>query len=105
MAMDISKATIGYDIQGVSVALGNIRSKVINEAKNQMDTSFAKLEEAVDACWKGQSADTFKKNMSFDKESVKQGLEDSYQALNDELFTIGKAVDKIDQELVTERKR
>ena len=103
MAIDISKATIGYDEEGINTALNNIWARVIREAQDLMDKDHQKLVTAVDNCWKGESAEKFKKNMEADKNSVKTGLGQSYSVLADELQVIGAAISKIDKELIKER--
>lgn len=104
MALTIEGATVGYDVAGVQKLLVDIKTQVIEEASKKMKSSLSTLNAAVDEVWAGHSADTFKKNMKTDVNSICNALDKTYDALYSEVNQIIKAMGQVDQNLVKKRK-
>lgn len=103
MALTIDEATYGYDINQMQAALNNINAGVVIDAVNKLNEGMDALREAVDNAWVGKSAETFKKNMETDKESVVKGLNDSYEALKSEMEQIMSVMEQTEADLIEER--
>ncbi len=101
--LTIEDASIGYDTEGIKIALDNIHSEVIQKATQEMDKSYADLQEKVFQFMIGQAAVRFKDNILAEKNIVQKGMEDCYGALEGELKEIVSALAKLDSELVTSR--
>ena len=56
MALNIEKATLGYDANNVTDAINSLNTDVIVESETKLRNSLSTLFSAVDAVWVGQSA-------------------------------------------------
>ena len=101
--LTISGATIGYDENNIQTALNNLNRKVIQDAISEMNSAMNDLYEAVNAGWVGNSAETFKSNMQYDKNVVADGLNDTYQVLENEMHQIVNELADVDANLVEKR--
>jgi hypothetical protein len=68
-----------------------------------MNTDFDNLKIAVDACWQGNSAEQFKKNMERDKELVQSGLREIRDAIGLELHGIQRGIATVDDNLISSK--
>lgn len=103
MALNIEKATLGYDANNIQSLLNDINIEVIGEAISTMNSSLAELRTEVDNVWVGASAEQFKKNMETDVERISEALRASYDVLQTELNTIVSKMDELDRNLVQGR--
>lgn len=103
MALNIEKATLGYDANNVTAAINSLNTDVIVESETKLRNSLSTLFTAVDAVWAGQSAEQFKKNMDYDVEIICQSLEETHKVLETELNQIVNKMDEVDQNLVQGR--
>ena len=101
--LTINGATIGYDENNIQTALNNLNRKVILDAIQSMNSAMSRLYDAVNAGWVGNSAETFKANMQYDKDVVAQGLNDTYQVLENEMHQIVNELADVDANLVEKR--
>ena len=104
MALTIEGATIGFNQNNVADALNNLQTHVINDTITKMNESMASLREYVDNAWVGQSAETFKENMEYDKDEVIAGLNEAYEQLKAEMYDIVNTMAETDNALVTSRR-
>lgn len=100
MALDINNASIGYSGDGIETALNNLNTRVIQDAKNLMNSKFGKLEDAVNSAWVGESAETFKKNMRTDIETISKYLDETYETLRNEMYQMVNAMAEADKNSV-----
>ncbi len=103
MALQISGADIGADIQGVQTAINNLEVHVIQDTITKMNGSMETLRTSVDEAWVGQSAETFKKNMETDKNTVIDALNATFDGLKSEINQIVSRMAEVDEALVVER--
>lgn len=103
MALNIEKATLGYDANNVTAAINSLNTDVIVESETKLRNSLSTLFTAVDAVWVGQSAKQFKENMDYDVEIICQSLEETHKVLETELNQIVNKMDEVDQNLVQGR--
>lgn len=104
MGLGINGATIGYDTNELNDAMQRLNTEVISVAIEKMTSEMATLREQVDAVWVGQSAESFKNNMEFDKKVIIDALEkirdEEIRGFMDQIVS---NFDEIDQNLVKER--
>lgn len=98
--LTLENADIGFNRAQIPAILEKVHAQVITTAQSKLTTEFSKLRDRINEAWKGMSADKFLKYMEEDKDLVSNGLEDSYNALKAELEVIGKALDRVDIDLV-----
>lgn len=103
MALTIEGATIGYDENNVQTALNNLNRVVIQDAINEMNSAMDDLYTAVNDAWVGNSAEAFKDNMQYDKNTICTGLNESYQVLENEMNQIVNEMSNVDENLVERR--
>lgn len=103
MALDIERATLGYDANNVQEALNSLNLKVIEGSKIKLRNSLLTLRAAVDVVWVGQSAEQFKKNMDYDVDTICKALDETRGVLETELHEIVNKMDEVDQNLVQGR--
>lgn len=103
MALTIESATIGYNRSEVQTAINNLNTKCIDETIQKMKDSEQSLFDAVDAIWAGKSAESFKKNIHTDRETISKGLQDTKDVITGQFNQILASVDDSDQNLVKER--
>ncbi len=103
MALNIEKATLGYDANNVTAAINSLNTDVIVASENKLKSSLSTLFSAVDSVWVGQSAEQFKKNMDYDVSTICQSLEETHKILETELNQIVNKMDEVDQNLVQGR--
>lgn len=103
MALDIERATLGYDANNVQEALNSLNLKVIEGSKIKLRNSLLTLRAAVDVVWVGQSAEQFKKNMDYDVDTICKALDETQGVLQTELNEIVNKMDEVDQNLVQGR--
>ena len=103
MALEIEGASIGYDSNNLQSTLMDIHTDCIIKAQNELRTNLKDLNDALNECWVGVSADNFKSNMEKDVEGICKGLESAYNDLVEEFKGILAELAKIDEELVTKR--
>lgn len=103
MALDIERATLGYDANNVQEALNSLNLKVIEGSKIKLRNSLLTLRAAVDVVWVGQSAEQFKKNMDYDVDTICKALDETQGVLETELHEIVNKMDEVDQNLVQGR--
>ena len=103
MALTIQGADIGYDANEVQTALNNVHAQVIEEAKSQLRQQLAQLDTSVDEIWVGQSAETFKKNMQTDVDSICEALDKIYDFVKASFTQITSGMASIDENLIQER--
>lgn len=100
MALDISRASVGYDSEGVKNLMNDIKASVIEETKEKLKNSETNLDNALDEIWQGHSEETFKSNMHEDVLVVCDALDTAYATLAAEIIRAGTAMGAADQELV-----
>ena len=102
MSLNIEGATIGYDANEVQTAMNNLNTICVKDATKSLNDNMATLREAVDAIWVGASAEAFKRNMEADKDSIVKGLEETYNILQSELYSIVDTMEQNDEALIKE---
>ena len=70
MGLNIEGASIGYDEGSMNATLQHVENDCINQTKEQLRNRLAQLRDEVNACWVGQSAETFKSNMDHDVQEI-----------------------------------
>ncbi len=103
MALNINKATIGYDQNELHNALKEIQTEVIQKTCDALDTNISELESAIDEVWVGQSADNFKKNLENDVSKIQMALQSAYYALTSQFNQIITGMAEVDNNLVERR--
>ena len=103
MSLTIDNATIGYDQNAMISTLQAIENNVVNDTKQQLRNATEDLRTAVNACWVGKSAETFKSNVDHDVEAICDGLDKAYDGLKAEFEKVLAGLSTIDEELVEER--
>lgn len=103
MPLTIQGATVGYDAAGIDQLKQDIHMKCVEEAKNDLDSNYNTLEEAIDQIWVGQSAERFKDNMKSDVKSVKKALDECYKVFEGELNAIASEMTHVDAQLIERR--
>ena len=103
MALNIEGASIGFDANNVETALNNLNTHVIQDSITKMNGSLQTLRESVDNAWVGASAEQFKKNMESDVKKITQALQDTYEILKTQMYSIVNEMASVDQELVQGR--
>lgn len=105
MALNIERATLGYDANNVQEAFNSLNQEVIGKTIVDMQQGLDTLRAATDAVWVGTSAEQFKKNMEYDADFISKCLEETRDILKAELDEIVNKMDEIDQTLVTGREQ
>lgn len=95
----ISEFEFGYDSNGVSEYIENIKSIVLNEAANALDNTSA-IEDACNQNWEGIAKDNFLKNLKTDKEHVKEQFQTLYNVLVTEIEQAQEAMGQKDYNLI-----
>lgn len=103
MSLTIDKATVGFDRTNVTKALQNLHTECIEDTITTMDNELATLDDAVDAGWVGQSAETFKNNMRADVKMISENLRAAYNLLESQMHQIVNNMEEVDQNLVQKR--
>ena len=100
MALNIDGATVGFDQEGVSTLLNDIKANLIQEAKDKLKSSKSELDTSLDEIWQGKSEERFKSNMHDDIETVCDALDDAYTSLETEVARARDAMGSVDNTLV-----
>lgn len=100
MVLDIDSADIGYNQANLSKLIKEIKTQVIDEARQRLSKAANDLEKDLDPVWQGHSAKQFISNMHEDVNAINNALERGREALETELSQITNAMTQIDQELV-----
>lgn len=103
MVLDISTTDVGFDESGAKQFIQDIEVECVDKAKTHLKDNLATLNSAVDEVWQGKSADNFKSNMDKDVKAIIDALDKSYAAIVGEINQTLKAMENIDQNLVTKR--
>lgn len=103
MALNLEGATIGFDVDQISVALDKLNEVVIEETANKMRKEEEDVEKVLRTAWVGQSANIFMDNMSTDRKNVVKALQAARTVLNNELYNIASRMVELDQGLVQRR--
>ena len=103
MALNLEGATIGYDENTMASTLDHIHNNCVIKAQNELRKNLSTLRDSVHACWVGQSANTFMDNMQSDVDTICQGLDSAYAALEAEFKKVLAGLAEIDQSLVEKR--
>lgn len=97
--LGIESATHGYDKAGLQHAISKLNTDVFQRACNVLDTEVGKCRSAVDAIWKGKSADAFKAKLERDTATIQQDLKNMEDALESQFAAIAAGIDNSDSEL------
>jgi uncharacterized protein YukE len=103
MALTIENASVGYDENNLSKTLSNVHNNCVIEAKTELRNKLSELNSAVNDCWVGQSAETFKSNMQHDVEEICKGLDAAYEGLEAEFNKVIAGLSEVDQQLIDAR--
>lgn len=103
MALNIEGATIGFDANNLQSTLNHIQNNCVNNAKNALKRNMDTLRSAVDDCWVGQSAETFKSNMQHDVDAICKHLDDAYAALKGVFQDVQNQYAALDEGLIQGR--
>lgn len=103
MALTIEGASHGYDENNMVTTLEHVHNNCVQEAKTALRNNLAQLNNSVNDCWVGQSAETFKQNMNHDVEEICKGLDAAYEGLEAEFKKVLAGLSEIDQELIEKR--
>ena len=103
MALNIEGATIGFDANNLQSTLNHIQNNCVNNAKNALKRNMDTLRSAVDDCWVGQSAETFKSNMQHDVDAICKQLDDAYAALKGVFQDVQNQYAALDEGLIQGR--
>lgn len=103
MALTITSATNGYDVDGVNKLKDRIHAEVIDKAAEKLENNRDTLLETVDEIWHGDAAESFKKNIKSDVAAVVSAIDDSWELLYNELRSITSAMQNADDQLIKER--
>ncbi len=101
--LTIEGATVGYDTDGVTKMINDVRISVVDEAAKKLTDSVETLNAEIDQIWVGQSADTFKENMKLDVETISQALKESFGVLVAEVSQIVREMNRVDEQLIEKR--
>ena len=103
MALSVNKMTVGYSQAGATQLLKDVNAKVIVTAAQKLDSNNKTLKEAVDKCWRGNGAGTFKNNIDKDTAAIKQAMNAAYKNLQNEITAIEKAMAETAKQLVKKK--
>lgn len=103
MALNIEGATVGYDENNMVSTLNHVHNDCVVAAKTALKNNLSKLNDTVNACWVGKSADIFKQNMEHDVEEICKGLDAAYEGLEAEFKKVIAGLSEIDQQLIEKR--
>lgn len=99
--LDISKATIGYDVAGTKEALQKIRTEVIIQASVKLRNSKQTFRDTVHDVWKGKSAEVYLKNSSMIIDEIIDNLNETFEEKVIGTFVqIGKQMVADDQDML-----
>lgn len=104
MALNIDKASIGYNSGEMKRTLHHIESNCVTATKKTLRSNLQGLRQEVHKCWVGKSADIFLQNMESDVNKICQGLDQAYQGLAAEFNKVQAGLAAIDQGLIERRK-
>ena len=103
MALNIEGATIVFDANNLQSTLNHIQNNCVNHAKNSLKRNMDTLRSSVDACWVGQSAETFKDNMQHDVDEICKQLDAAYEALKSVFNNVQNSYAELDENLISGR--
>ena len=103
MALDISRASVGYNANQMKKTLNHIESNCVLAAKKSLRSNIQGLRTEVHKCWVGKSADNFMANMQSDVDKICKGLDQAYAGLEAEFKKVLAGLAQIDQGLIERR--
>ena len=103
MALNIEGATIGFDANNLQSTLNHIHNNCVVNAQNSFKRNMDTLRTAVDECWVGQSAETFKSNMQSDVDQICKQLDDAYAALKGVFQSVQNQYAELDEGLIARK--
>ena len=103
MALNLGKASIGYDENSMISTLNKVHNNCVITTKTALRTNLRQLRDEVHACWVGESANIFMDNMEHDVEEICKGLDAAYAGLEAEFKKVIAGLAEIDRELVQKR--
>lgn len=95
----ISDLQYGYDSQGVDTYLKEIKSIVLTQAADALDSTSG-IKSVCESNWEGKARDDFLANLEKDKIHVKSQFHDLYTILEGEIEQIEQAMANKDQTLI-----
>lgn len=103
MALNIEGAQYGFDANKLQSTLNHVHNNCVVHTKNTLRRSMDTLRTALDSCWAGQSAETFKGNMQSDIDNICKDLDLAYEALKGVFQEVQNKYAELDEGLVTAR--
>ncbi|MBR5662919.1 MAG: hypothetical protein IKX00_04680 [Bacilli bacterium] len=101
--LSIDNSTIGYDVEGMKNAIGQINSEVIGAAQQVLLEGADGIERSIKDVWVGASADQFVKNIQDDRRKVSYGLDQAFMVFKDCVNQIIEDMDTVDATIVSDR--
>lgn len=98
--MNIGSATFGYDSEGKTQYLEDIKATVIEEAAAHAQDTAAIID-AVDRNWKGTAAEQFKTALTKDANNIATSLNELYNQLVNQINNIANAIADFDNGLMS----
>ncbi len=103
MALNISKATIGYDRDQLTKTYNNLRANCIQDTIRIMQKNTKIIYDFVNQAWVGQSADQFKQNWENDVYYIVKRLGEAETQLKNQFDSVVKTMNKQENTIVQKR--
>lgn len=92
----IEQATVGYDTNGLQEVVNKLNLVIFNGAATKVRDSIVPMHQAVDACWAGQAADSFKAKYERDANTMIDTLNSLEEQVRGQIAQMAENVDKAD---------
>ena len=99
MSMELGSATIGTNTAEVKQITNNIKTNLIQAAKDQADTNLDALVDDVPNHWVGATADQFVEKVKKDKETFKKIMDEIYDRMEEDIKQMSENVVNADAQV------